>query len=96
MAGSGVHEQAVLDAVRAIEPVRAVLAIAITDADDRPLVALRVGVPSALGMPDVARVIGQVQAAVAGVAPGALTFVEPVPAVDPAAPTEAIVIRALE
>lgn len=96
MDGSGEREQAILDAVLALEPVRAVLTIAIGDADARPLIALRVGVQSALGMTDVARVIGQVQAAVAQVAPGARTFVEPEPAVDPAAPTEAIVIRALE
>lgn len=96
MAGQGVHEQAILDAVRAIEPVRAVLAVAISEAEGRPLIALRVGLSSALGLPEVVRVVDQVQGAVARVAPGARVFVEPEPAVDTAAPTEAIIIRALE
>ncbi|WP_375400801.1 hypothetical protein [uncultured Amnibacterium sp.] len=96
MVGQGVHEQAILDAVGAIEPVRAVLAVTISEADGRPLIALRVGLPATLGLPEVVRVVGQVQGAVARVAPGARVFVEPESAVDPAAPTEAILIRALE
>lgn len=96
MVGQGVHEQAVLDAVLALQPVRTVLAVAVGEADRRPLIALRVGLSPTLGLPEVVRVVDQVQGAVARVAPGARVFVEPAPAVDSAAPTEAIVIRALE
>lgn len=92
----GFDEQAVVDAVLAVAPVRAVLAMVVGEAHAQPVVALRVTLPPALGLPDVVRAIDQVRTAVAQVAPRARAFVEPDLAVDPEAPTEAIVIRALE
>ena len=96
MTGQGVEDQAILAAVRGVDPIRSVPTVTVSRVSGRRIIAVRVALPASLGLPEVVRVVDRVHAAVAALAPEAAVFVEPYLAVDPAAPTEAIVIRARE